>query len=92
MTTTERLDNRNREESMTTTNRPEPNAKPDFLTWLALHRGYDTRIGNLADDVHRDSATPCVESLETLLDYLTHRGACGECLRSAKSAWGAWKR
>lgn len=77
---------------MTTTNLSEPDPRTDFLAWLALHRGHDTRLGDLADDMHCDRGTPRVESLDALIGYLINRGACSECLRTAKSAWKQWKR
>ena len=77
---------------MTTTNVSERNASMDFLTWLALHRGHDTPLGDLADDMHCDRGTPRVDCLSDLLGYLVNRGACSECLRSAKSAWKRWEK
>lgn len=64
-----------------------------FKEWIIRHKGKDTPLGNLADDVSRDKDFPEENTKEAILDHLTGftTRACPEAVDEFKHAWKSYQ-
>jgi hypothetical protein len=58
-----------------------------FRAWLVSQRDRDDPVGDLAEDVSRDSSFPAVGNLADYLGYITDRGSRPEVTRTVLEAW-----
>ena len=58
-----------------------------FRSWLMSQKGRDDPIGDLAEDVSRDSCFPAVGNLADYLKYITARASNPAVTRAVLEAW-----
>lgn len=64
-----------------------------FKEWLIRHKGEDSPLGDLAEDVALDKDFPSDNSKEAILDHLTGANvhACREAIETFKRAWSSYR-
>jgi hypothetical protein len=70
----------------------QPQGKVSFLDWLATAPVTDDPVGDLVDDLRRDTRKPVdIESPEALRRYLRSRRACREALAVVAAVWSRYE-
>lgn len=64
-----------------------------FKEWVLRHKGKNTPLGDLADDVARDKTFPEENTKEAILVHLTGPtiSACPEAIDTFKRAWTSYR-
>lgn len=58
-----------------------------FKTWIKQFQGEDSPLGDLADDIQRDTSFPYTRNFEKMVCHLIAHNACADCIRTFSGAY-----
>ncbi|HRX13937.1 MAG TPA: YozE family protein [Eubacteriales bacterium] len=62
-----------------------------FITWLNKYKGTETPQADLLADIERDESFPKTNSKNKILNHLSFKNACSDCIRTFIISWHEYK-